>query len=151
MKFKIKNFLASLLLPLIIMLIINRKLWIFLLLIVSFICFMNIRYEIGRTKTLGIKFEEVSVLNRELSFSVLLYIFLILIPYKPLFIIGFGLYACYTDFYMYNPLLKLLGYNFYLVKTQFGENVVFCKGVMTVGDGIEVIQMDDKLWFAKIR
>lgn len=151
MKFKIKNYLASLLLPLALMLIMNRKLWILLLLIVSFICFMSIRYEIRGTKTLGIKVEGVNTLNKEFLFYILLYIFLILIPYKPLFIIGFGLYAFYSDFYMYNPLLKLLGYNFYLVKTQFGENVVFCKGVMTVGDGIEVIQMDDKLWFAKIR
>lgn len=151
MKFKIKSYLASLLLPLVIMLIMNRKLWMFLLLVISFICFMNIRYETRGTRSLAIKVEEVSVLNKEFLFYILLYIFLIFIPYKPLFIIGFGLYAFYSDFYMYNPLLKLLGYNFYLVKTQFGENVVFCKGVMTIGDGIEVIQMDDKLWFAKIR
>ena len=112
---------------------------------------MSIRYETRGTRSLAIKVEGVNTLNKEFLFYILLYIFLILIPYKPLFIVGFGLYACYTDFYMYNPLLKLLGYNYHLVKTRFGENVVFAKGLITDKDYIEVIQMDNKLWFAKIR
>ena len=75
--------------------------------------------------------------------------------YKILFfiiLIIIGVMFVRMDLYLANPILAILGYKLYRIKTNGHENVlVITRDKLTVNDSIDWIELDNKCWLVRRR
>ncbi len=130
--------------------------------IISVVVYFRFKHKLNGTRNLPIKIKDIEDKDYELlsflSSYILPLVFIdssntrsIIVLFIMLFIIGAIMIK--TNYYVVNPVLALFGYKLYIIKytTDNDKKIinVITKDKLIIGDCIETMKLDNKLYFAK--